>query len=331
MEDQFNNELTRAYKRIQDLACSTEGISGISTGFYALDEITSGFQNGNLITIASTPSTGSTSFALSLLANISVRSRIPSLYVSLGMTAQEVVNRMIVNVCEIPGEKIKNGQLAPYEWGQLDYKLKYLYESPLHVLAEPFMHIDKMADNIREAVQKSQVKIVVVDYLQRLYTQFCHSENRYLEVNYFTRVLKSLALELDVPIIIISQINRNFDGREGIDAKRPRLSDLRDSGTIEGDSDLVLFVHRPDFYQIYQDEKGNDLRGMAEIIIAKHRNGALGDVLLRFKKEYARFENPDNDIIANAGRAVDEAFKKKASLYEVPIENKPDSPFGTIK
>ena len=296
MEEQINEQIQKNYKKLQELASTFEGINGVATGFHALDKMISGLSNGNLVTIAAVPSMGSTSFALSMLVNIAVERKEPSLYVSLSMTKEELVNRLIINVCDIPGEKIKNGQLSPYEWGQLDCKIKELYNSPLIIYDEPFMHIYKMVEDIRDCVKNNGIKIVVIDYLQRIYSQFSFFENRYLEINYFTRMLKSLALELDIPIVVLSQINRNIDHREGIDGKRPILSDLRDSGTIEGDSDMVIFIHRPDYYHVYQDEKGNDLRGMAEVIVAKNRNGAVGDVLLRFRGEYARFQNPDDDI-----------------------------------
>lgn len=304
MEEHFNNQIENNYNSLKEVAGRTDGISGVATGFRAFDMMTSGFQKGNLITIASAPSMGSTSFALSMLRNVSVTNRKPSLYVSLSMTERELVDRMIVNVCGISGEKIKNGQLSPSEWGQLDFKIKELYDSPMYIISDPFMHIDKLLAFVREYVTNNHIEILVIDYLQRLYAQLGYTDNRYLEINHFTRVLKSLALELDIPIVLISQINRNLDVREGINGKRPVLSDLRDSGTIEGDSDMVVFIHRPEHYHIYHDEKGNDLRGMAEIIIAKHRNGAVGDVLLRFCKEYARFENLVDEYVPMPGEGL---------------------------
>ena len=164
-------------------------------------------------------------------------------------------------------------------------------------LQDPSIEIEQLCDSIRKAVIEDGVKIVIIDYIQRISVENGSFDKRYLEVNYITRRLKDVALELNVPIIALSQMNRGIESREGIDGKRPQLIDLRDSGTLEEDADMVIFIHRPEYYKIFQDEKGNELRGMAEIIIAKHRNGALGDVLLRFKSEYARFDNPDNDII----------------------------------
>lgn len=289
--------LPESYHLLEEAASRTDGISGIPSGFKYLDKMTSGWQNGELIAIGARPSMGKTAFVLSMLKNMAIDFKIPVMLFSLEMNEVQVTNRMIVNVCEIPGEKIKNGQLAPYEWGQLDYKMKELKDAPLYIDATPYLKIENLCKKAEEAVKGLGVKIIVIDYIQLLYNEIKYTDNRYLELNYFTRRLKSLAKELDIPIIITSQLNRDLEAREGIDGKRPQLTDLCDSGTICDDCDMVLFLHRPDYYKIYQDDKGNDLRGMAEVIIAKHRNGAVGDVLLKFKGEFARFQNPDDDML----------------------------------
>ena len=196
----------------------------------------------------------------------------------------------------IDEEKIKSGQLACYEWQQLDYKLKDLQDAPLYVDDSPLMKMDILCNKAHYLVKEKGVKLIAIDYVQLLYNDIKYTENRYSEINYFTRRLKSLAKELNIPIIITSQLNRAIESREGIDAKRPQLIDLRDSGTLCDDSDMVLFLHRPEYYKIFQDDRGNDMRGMAEVIIAKHRNGALGEILLRFKGEFCRFSNPEEDI-----------------------------------
>jgi replicative DNA helicase len=158
--------------------------------------------------------------------------------------------------------------------------------------------------------------------------------SRQEEVSTISRSLKGLAKELNIPIIALSQLNRGVESREGIEGKRPQLSDLRESGAIEQDADMVCFIHRPEYYKIYSDDKGNDLRGMAEIIIAKHRNGAVGDVLLRFKGEYARFQNPDDDMIIpmpgeEPGVIGSKMNKNSGSVPPPPVESAPvDNPFG---
>ena len=198
---------------------------------------------------------------------------------------------------KIPGEKIKSGQLAPYEWGQLDHRLKTLLGAPLYVDDTPSLSVFELRTKARRLVREHGVKIIIIDYLQLMNASGMSYGSRQEEVSTISRSLKGLAKELNIPIIALSQLNRGVEQREGNEGKRPQLSDLRESGAIEQDADMVCFIHRPEYYKIYQDDKGRDLRGMAEIIIAKHRNGAVGDVWLRFRGEFARFQNPDDDAI----------------------------------
>ena len=179
------------------------------------------------------------------------------------------------------------------------------------------------------------MKVIIIDYLQLMNASGMSYGSRQEEVSTISRSLKGLAKELNIPIIALSQLNRGVESREGIDGKRPQLSDLRESGAIEQDADMVCFIHRPEYYKIYQDEKGNDLRGMAEIIIAKHRNGAVGDVLLRFRGEYARFQNPDDDLIVplpeEGGRVLGSRMNQGAGSIPPPTADfapREDSPFG---
>lgn len=293
---QINPVIDEVYKLIQKAATRTDGLSGLESGFTRLDKMTCGWQNGDLITIGARPAMGKTAFIISMLRNMAVNFRIPVALFSLEMSNVQLVNRLITNVCEIPSEKIKSGQLACYEWQQLDYKLKDLQDAPLYVDDSPLMKMDILCNKAHYLVKEKGVKLIAIDYVQLLYNDIKYTENRYSEINYFTRRLKSLAKELNIPIIITSQLNRAIESREGIDAKRPQLIDLRDSGTLCDDSDMVLFLHRPEYYKIFQDDRGNDMRGMAEVIITKHRNGALGEILLRFKGEFCRFSNPEEDI-----------------------------------
>ncbi len=294
---QINPVIQEAYEMLQKAAARTDGLSGLESGFYALDKMTSGWQNSDLVIIAARPAMGKTAFVLSMAKNMAVNAKIPVALFSLEMSNVQLVNRLIVNVCEIPGEKIKSGQLAPYEWGQLDYKIKELYDAPLYVDDTPSLSVFELRTKARRLVREHGVKIIIIDYLQLMNASGMSFGSRQEEVSTISRSLKGLAKELNIPIIALSQLNRGVESREGIDGKRPQLSDLRESGAIEQDADMVCFIHRPEYYKIYSDEKGNDLRGMAEIIIAKHRNGAVGDVLLRFRGEYARFQNPDDDMV----------------------------------
>ena len=294
---QINPVIQEAYEMLQKAAARTDGLSGLESGFLALDKMTSGWQNSDLVIIAARPAMGKTAFVLSMAKNMAVNAKIPVALFSLEMANVQLVNRLIVNVCEIPGEKIKSGQLAPYEWGQLDYKIKELYDAPLYVDDTPSLSVFELRTKARRLVREHGVKIIIIDYLQLMNASGMSFGSRQEEVSTISRSLKGLAKELNIPIIALSQLNRGVESREGIDGKRPQLSDLRESGAIEQDADMVCFIHRPEYYKIFQDEKGNDLHGMAEIIIAKHRNGAVGDVLLRFRGEFARFQNPDDEMI----------------------------------
>lgn len=294
---QINPVIQEAYDMLRTAAARTDGLSGLASGFHKLDKMTSGWQNSDLIIIAARPAMGKTAFVLSMAKNIAVNNKVPVALFSLEMSNVQLVNRLIVNVCEIPGEKIKSGQLAPYEWGQLDYKIKELYDAPLYVDDTPSLSVFELRTKARRLVREHDVKIIIIDYLQLMNASGMSFGSRQEEVSTISRSLKGLAKELNIPIIALSQLNRGVENREGVDGKRPQLSDLRESGAIEQDADMVCFIHRPEYYKIYTDEKGNDLHGMAEIIIAKHRNGAVGDVLLRFRGEFARFQNPEDEMI----------------------------------
>lgn len=294
---QINPVIREAYEMLRTAAARTDGLSGLASGFHKLDKMTSGWQNSDLIIIAARPAMGKTAFVLSMAKNIAVNAKQPVALFSLEMSNVQLVNRLIVNVCEIPGEKIKSGQLVPYEWSQLDYKIRELYDAPLYVDDTPSLSVFELRTKARRLVKEHGVKIIIIDYLQLMNASGMSFGSRQEEVSTISRSLKGLAKELNIPIIALSQLNRGVENREGADGKRPQLSDLRESGAIEQDADMVCFIHRPEYYKIYTDEKGNDLRGMAEIIIAKHRNGAVGDVLLRFRGEFARFQNPEDETL----------------------------------
>ena len=282
---------------IEEAASSAGRVTGIATGFTDLDYKLSGLHPSELIIVAARPAMGKTALVLSMAKNIAVDYRNPVALFSLEMSNVQLVNRLIANVCEIPSEKIKSGQLANYEWQQLDYKLKNLMDAPLYVDDTPSLSVFELRTKARRLVREHGVRIIIIDYLQLMNASGMAFGSRQEEVSTISRSLKGLAKELNIPIIALSQLNRGVESREGIDGKRPQLSDLRESGAIEQDADMVCFIHRPEYYKIYQDDRGNDLRGMAEIVIAKHRNGAVGEVLLRFKGEFTRFSNPEDDMV----------------------------------
>ena len=293
---QINPIIKEAIELLQTAASRDTGLSGLRTGFDGLDKITSGWQNSDLIIIAARPAMGKTAFVLSMAKNMAVNNGSPVALFSLEMSNVQLVNRLIVNVCEIPGEKIKSGQLAPYEWEQLDFKIKELYDAPIFVDDTPSLSVFELRTKARRLVREHGIKCVIIDYLQLMNASGMNFGSREHEVSMISRSLKGLAKELNIPIIALSQLNRGVENRQGHEGKRPQLADLRESGAIEQDADMVCFIHRPEYYKITEDERGNSLIGLAEIIIAKHRNGATGDVRLRFKNEFAKFMNLEEDL-----------------------------------
>ena len=301
---QIDPVVTQAVKVIQEAAKNTDGLTGISSGYHGLDDKTSGWQNSDLVIIAGRPAMGKTAFALSMAKNIAADYQIPMAFFSLEMSNQQLVNRLLSNVCEVSGKKILNGQLDPEEWDRLDKRVNNLLGAPLYVDDTPGLSVFELRTKARRLVREHGVKIIMIDYLQLMNANGMRFSSRQEEVSTISRSLKGLAKELDIPILALSQLNRGVENREGLEGKRPQLSDMRESGAIEQDADMVLFVHRPEYYHILQDDKGRDLRGMAEIIIAKHRKGATGDVLLTFRGEFTRFENPEDGGRMSRGPAA---------------------------
>lgn len=296
---QIDPVIKSAVDVIQKAAQNKDGLTGVPTGYNKLDDITSGWQSSDLVIIAGRPAMGKTSFALSMAKNIAADYKVPMAFFSLEMSNVQLVNRLISNACEIEGSKILNGQLLPDEWERLDKRVNNLIGAPLYVDDTPGLSVFELRTKARRLVREHGVKIIMIDYLQLMNANGMRFSSRQEEVSTISRSLKGLAKELDIPILALSQLNRGVESREGLEGKRPQLSDLRESGAIEQDADMVLFVHRPEYYHILQDENGRDLRGMAQIIIAKHRKGATGDVLLTFRGEFTRFENPEDRRLNN--------------------------------
>jgi replicative DNA helicase len=293
---QINPVLKDAFAQLREASERKDGLSGLSSGFGALDKMTNGWQKSDLVIIAARPAMGKTAFVLSMARNIAVTNRVPVAIFSLEMANVQLVNRLIVNVCEIKGEKIKSGQLAPHEWAQLDLKSKELLDAPLYVDDTAQLSVFELRTKARRLKKEHDIQLIIIDYLQLMNASGMNYNSRQEEVSIISRSLKGLAKELNIPIIALSQLNRSVENRVGIDpenpdSKRPQLSDLRESGSIEQDADMVCFIHRPEYYKIYKDQYGNDLRGKGFIIIAKHRNGEVGDVTLKFEGEYIRFSD----------------------------------------
>lgn len=328
---QIDPVVKQAIDILTQASANAGGMTGIPSGFTKLDEITSGWQKSDLVIIAGRPAMGKTSFALSIAKNIVVDYNRPIAFFSLEMNNVQLVNRLISNTCEIAGNKILNGQLSPDEWERLDKNLNKLTGKPLYIDDTPALSIFELRTKARRLVREQGVQIIMVDYLQLMNANGARFGNRQEEVSTISRSLKGLAKELDIPILALSQLNRTVENRDGVDGKRPQLSDLRESGAIEQDADMVLFVHRPEYYHIFADGNGNDLHGMAQIIIAKHRKGATGDVLLTFKGQYTRFENPDANQFDSkpeqGGEILGSKMNGEDALLVPPLPADEDVPF----
>ncbi len=292
---QVDPVVKEAIQILQKAAANKGELTGIPTGYHKLDEMTAGWQASDLIILAGRPAMGKTAFALSLAKNIAVDYNTPVAFFSLEMNNVQLVNRLISNVCEIEGKKILNGQLDEEEWKRLDANIGRLQSAPIYVDDTAGMSIFELRTKARRLVREKGVKMIMIDYLQLMNANGAKFGSRQEEVSTISRSLKGLAKELNIPVLALSQLNRTVENREGLEGKRPQLSDLRESGAIEQDADMVLFVHRPEYYHILTDDHGHDLRGMAQIIIAKHRKGSTGDVLLTFKGSFTRFQNPDEN------------------------------------
>lgn len=304
---QIDPIINEAIAKIQEAANREDGLSGLPTGYHDLDKLTSGWQNSDLIIIAARPAMGKTALVLSMAKNMAVDYNIPIGLFSLEMSRLQLVNRLISNVCSLEGEKIKNGRLTNLEWDNLMSRVKALYTSPIYLDDTPSLSIFELRTKARRLVREHGVKIIIIDYLQLMNATGMKFGSREQEVSTISRSLKQLAKELDIPIIALSQLNRSVEQRgDDKNGKRPQLSDLRESGAIEQDADIVCFIHRPEYYtRSGEDAEGNDIRGKAEFIIAKHRSGAVDTIDLRFVKQYARFENwDDSNLDVNSAPAT---------------------------
>ncbi|MEA3444246.1 MAG: replicative DNA helicase [Bacteroidota bacterium] len=312
--------INEAIKQIQAAGKQEDGLSGVPSGFTSIDRITSGWQKSDLIIIAARPSMGKTAFVLSVARNVAVDHDRGVAVFSLEMSSIQLVNRLISSETELPSQKIRNGRLEPYEWVQLDDKIKRLTKAPLFIDDTPAISIFELRAKCRRLMkQHENLQLIVIDYLQLMTAGNDLKGNREQEVSIISRSLKALAKELDTPIIALSQLNRSVETRGG--TKRPQLSDLRESGAIEQDADLVCLIHRPEYYGFDTDDNGQSVKGIAEIIIAKHRNGAVGDVKLKFQNEFAKFSDLDYD----GSGAFPDHYTKSSKINAEDKNNRSDN------
>ncbi|WP_300623588.1 replicative DNA helicase [uncultured Megasphaera sp.] len=270
--------------KITKLYENKAGITGLPTGFRDLDRLTSGLQPSDLILVAARPSMGKTAFTLNIAQNVGVKQHKTVAFFSLEMSQEQLVQRLLCQIAHIDSQKLRTGQLnSDDEWTKLTDACDKLYQAPIYIDDTPGISVTEMRSKARRLKAEHGLDLIIVDYLQLM--QGRNSESRQQEISEISRSLKALARELKVPLIALSQLSRSVESRQD---KRPMLSDLRESGALEQDADIVSFLYREDYY-----DKETENQHITEIILAKHRNGPVGSVKLYFKGEYTLFLNLD--------------------------------------
>ncbi|MDT8401826.1 MAG: replicative DNA helicase [Bacteroidales bacterium] len=308
----LNVVLKEAIHEIEEASKREDALVGVPSGFTKLDRLTSGWQKSDLIIVAARPSMGKTAFALSMARNMAVDHKKSVAIFSLEMSAVQLVNRLIVAETELPSNRIKNGRLKEDEWKQLETKIKTLEDATIYIDDTPAISVFELRAKCRRLSAQHKLDIAIVDYLQ-LMSGPRDAGSREQEVSSISRSLKSISKELNVPIVALSQLNRSVEVRGG--NKRPQLSDLRESGAIEQDADMVIFIHRPEKYGFTTLDNDMSSKGIAEIILAKNRNGPVDDVLLRFREERAQFiDVEDLDYEAIASQNISDSFTVSSKM-----------------
>ncbi len=290
--DDIRNVVKVAIEEIEKASQNKDGLSGVPSGFFDLDKITAGWQRSDMIVIAARPAMGKTAFVLSMARNTAVDYGMGVAVFSLEMSSVQLVKRLIASETQIPAEKLRKGNLREDEFQQLHSRISKLANAPIYIDDTPGISVFDLRAKCRRLKQQNNYKLdmIIIDYLQLMTAgNNKGGGNREQEISTISRSIKEIAKELNVPVIALSQLSRSVEQRGG--DKRPVLSDLRESGAIEQDADIVSFIYRPEYYGFQTDEDGNSNQGIGEIIVAKHRNGALDTVRLRFVGEFARFEN----------------------------------------
>ena len=324
-----------ATQQVEEAMSSSDGLSGVPSGFKELDRITAGFHPGTLIILAARPAMGKTAFALSIARNIAIQFKKAVAFFSLEMTGVELAMRLISSEAEISGDKLKRGELAGHERQQLESRTQALNDAKIYIDDTSQLTIYELRAKCRRLKQHHDIQMVFIDYLQLMNAggdTMNRNGNREQEISTISRQLKALSKELNIPVLAMSQLSRAVETRGG--TKRPQLSDLRESGAIEQDADIVMFIYRPEYYGIQEDDKGTTA-GMADIIVAKHRSGDVGDVRLRFNKNYARFENREfltNEQLANTMLPQNTGFDQAGRptiIVDSKINRSEEPPFAS--
>ena len=269
-------------ERLRVLANSSEGLTGTPSGYKYIDKLTNGFQPGDLIILAARPAAGKTAFALNVARNAALEGKKPVAIFSLEMPSAQLMNRIISAQGNIPGEKLRDGSFEQEDWLKYSEATSVLKGAPFHIDDSASLKVSDIASKCRKLEREKGLSLIIIDYLQLLSGSGNSRENRVVEVSEISRDLKKLARELNVPIIALSQLSRKVEERTD---KRPMMSDLRESGAIEQDADIVVFLYRDDYYT----QENSEVPGQVEVIFGKHRNGATGTIMLNFEKEINRF------------------------------------------
>ena len=303
----MNTAVHSTMELLESIHGKHSGITGVPAGFTELDNITGGFQKSDLIIVAGRPSQGKTALVLSVARNASVIHNVPIGFFSLEMSTQQLVMRLICAEARVDAHSVRTGRLPEDEWRKLSTSVGRLYKAKIFIDDTPALGVLELRAKARRLKAEHNVGMVVVDYLQLMQGPR-NAQSREQEISSISRSLKALAKELNIPVVALSQLNRAVEARGD---KRPVLADLRESGAIEQDADVVVFVHRPEMFGIEKDENGNSTEGTAELIIGKQRNGPTGSARMAFIKQYARFENltrTRDDVLLPAGRPDETPF-----------------------
>ncbi|MFK7900670.1 MAG: replicative DNA helicase [Cyclobacteriaceae bacterium] len=285
--------MMEALKELEERKNQGTGLTGIPSGFTALDRVTSGWQRSDMVIIAARPGMGKTAFVLSAIRNAAVQFKQACAIFSLEMSSVQLVNRLISAEAELESEKLRKGNLADHEWTQLHTKIAPLTEAPIFIDDTPALSILELRAKCRRLKAQHDIQLIVIDYLQLMSGDSTTKGNREQEIASISRSMKNIAKELNVPVLALSQLSRAVETRGG--DKKPQLSDLRESGSIEQDADQVMFLYRPEYYGLTEDEEGNPVTGVGEVIIAKNRHGSIENVRLRFIGKYTKFCDLDNN------------------------------------
>lgn len=298
----MNELVMKTLERIEEIRGQDSSVTGIPSGLRELDQMTAGWQKSDLVIVAARPSMGKTALTLTLARNAAMRFNEPVAFFSLEMAAVQLVQRMVCSEAELDQQKVRTGRLEDYEWNQLISRIGNLSKAPLYIDDTPALSIWDLRAKCRRLKAEKGIGMVIIDYLQLMSGNAGKSGNREQEIAGISRALKEMAKELDVCMIALSQLSRAVESRGG--DKRPILSDLRESGSIEQDADMVMFIYRPEYYGFETDDEGNPTTNMAELIIAKQRNGPVGSVKLQFVKNYGKFLDWNTGVSS----AVEDAY-----------------------